>query len=129
MKQGLSPDDAARTAVRHFLPYYGRRDMSFMEKPCYVYVLINPDSKQAFYIGISVNPWWRFYAHCKDPCSAAYPALKLMFDGRDLFQRDEVLKIYRVCRTRQEALDLEYRLVTSTPGLLNRPYKRGKAYS
>ena len=50
----------------------------------------------------------------------------LMKDG--LFARDEILKIYKECRTRQEATDLEYRLVTSTPGLLNRPYKKGKSY-
>lgn len=91
-----------------------------MKRPCYVYVLMNPDNKRPFYIGISENPWDRFEAHRRDPCSSAWPAMRLLFDGRDLFQRDEVLKVYKRCRDRQSAIDVEFNLINSTPGLLNK---------
>lgn len=108
---------------------YGAKDMSFMDDPCYVYVLMGPWNKRPFYIGISNNPWYRFEAHRQDPCSAVWQVMRLLFDGRELFHRDEILKIYKKCATRAEALEIEYRLVVSTPKLLNRPYVRGRAYT
>jgi len=95
---------------------------------CFVYQLLDPwiDGCPPFYIGISNNPWYRFYSHCHDRCSAAYPLLSVFL--RYGVTRDDILTIYKECATREEAFDLEYRLVTTTPDLLNRPYKRGKAY-
>ena len=107
---------------------YRQHNVDYLNEPTYVYVLMNPDTKDAFYIGISVSPWGRFEQHYRDPCSAAYRIMRMLFDGRNLFHRDEILKIYKRCATRQEALDLEYRLVTTTPNLLNRPYRRGRSY-
>lgn len=96
--------------------------------PCYVYVLMNPGNKRPIYIGISSNPWGRFDAHCNDPCSAAWPALRIMV-GSGLFHRDEILKIYKVCTDRNEALDLEHRLIMTTPGLLNRDKRRYRMWN
>ena len=105
--------------------YRPLRDMKFMDEPCYVYVLIDPISEKPFYIGISNNPIYRFECHSKERWSAAYPALRLLLGDHC---REEILWIYKKCETRSEAFEIEYRLVTSTPGLLNRPYKRGKSY-
>jgi hypothetical protein len=77
-------------------------------------------------VGISNNPWYRFYSHCHDRSSAAYPLLSLF--QKHKVPRDEILMIFRECTTRDEAFDLEYRLVIATPGLVNRPYKKGKSY-
>lgn len=84
------------------------------------------DVPAPFYIGISNNPWYRFYSHCHDTCSAAYPLLSFFMNYG--ITRDEILSIYRECRTRREAFDLEYELVNTTPNLVNRPYKLGRAY-
>lgn len=100
----------------------------YMQEPCYVYVLINPGNKRPFYIGISNNPWSRFYSHQHDRASAAWPALRLLL-GEGLFHRDEILKIYRCCPDRRTALDVEYNLVKATPKLLNRPYSAGRRYA
>ena len=104
------------------------KDMRFMDEPCYVYCLVDPWKRgnPPFYIGISKNPWYRFYEHSHDRCSAAYDTLQILLTMKE--PRDRILKIYKECRDRRSATDLEYRLVTSTPGLLNRPYKKGKSY-
>lgn len=96
---------------------------------CFVYRLMDPlghDVPEPFYIGISNNPWYRFYSHSHDKFSAAYPLLSIFLKYG--IPRDEILSIYRECATRREAFDLEYELVTTTPNLVNRPYKRGRAY-
>lgn len=96
---------------------------------CFVYRLIDVwgEDKPPFYIGISNNPWYRFYSHCHDRSSAAYPLLSV-FQKYNV-PRDEVLSIVRECPMRREAFDLEYHLVSSTPNLVNRPYVRGRAYA
>lgn len=95
---------------------------------CFIYALADPwDDYSPFYIGISNNPWYRFYSHCHDPCSAAYPLLRVFLKWG--VPRDEILIIAKECSTRREAFDLEYKLVTSTANLVNRPYKRGRAYT
>lgn len=94
---------------------------------CYVYVLTNPITRRPFYVGVSNNPWYRFYSHQHDRCSAVWDFLNFLTENMGL-HRDEILKIYRRCASRREAFDLEYQLVTSTSGLLNRPYKRGRSY-
>ncbi|MCK1445407.1 GIY-YIG nuclease family protein [Bradyrhizobium sp. 48] len=99
-----------------------------MSEPCYVYVLVNPADGKPFYIGISNNPWYRFYSHQHDRCSAAWDFLNFLTENEG-FERNQILTIYRKCESRSEAFDLEHRLVTSTPGLLNRPYRRGRAYA
>jgi len=94
----------------------------------FVYQLVDPwvEGRPPFYIGLSNNPWYRFYSHCHDRFSAAYPLLSVFLKWG--VERDEILKIYRECTTRREAFDLEYQLVMSTPDLVNRPYKRGRSY-
>lgn len=109
------------------MSYYRPNDTSFMTKPCFVYFLLDPfDEWNPFYIGISNNPWYRFYEHSHDASSAAYPLLR--FFRTYEVPRDDILKIHKECVTRSEAFDLEYQLVMSTPNLVNRPYKRGKSY-
>lgn len=96
--------------------------------PCYVYVLFNPLTNEPFYIGISQNPWYRFYQHCHDPCSAAWNYLGYLTENCGCHQ-DDILHIYKRCPDRQTALYIEHDLVTSTAGLLNKPYKRGRSYA
>lgn len=98
-----------------------------MTATCFVYILVNPQTGKPFYIGISNNPWYRFYEHRHDRCSAVWDFLNFLTENEGI-ERDLILKIYRECSSRREAFDLEYQLVTSTPGLLNRPYKRGRSY-
>lgn len=95
---------------------------------CFVYQLLDPweDGCPPFYIGISNNPWYRFYTHCHDRCSAAYPLLRVFLEHG--VTQEDILSIYKECQTRREAFELEYQLVTATPNLLNRPYRRGRAY-
>jgi len=95
---------------------------------CFVYQLNDPweEGWPPFYIGISNNPWDRFYSHCHDRFSSAYPLLALFL--RQGVTRDDILYIYQECQTRREAFELEHQLVTTTPNLLNRPYRRGRAY-
>jgi predicted GIY-YIG superfamily endonuclease len=105
------------------------RHMGYMDEPCYVYCLVDPWKRgnPPFYIGISNNPWYRFYSHCHDRCSAAYDALQILLMMKE--PRDRILKIYKKCPNRRAAIELEHRLVTSTPKLLNRPYVRGRSYA
>jgi predicted GIY-YIG superfamily endonuclease len=91
---------------------------------CYVYMLCDPETEKPFYIGIAKNPWSRFYSHCHEKWSAAWPVLQRLVEK---FGQDDILKIYRECPDRRAAFDLEYKLVSSTPGLLNRPYRRARA--
>lgn len=95
---------------------------------CFVYFLLDPfEDGNPFYIGISKNPWYRFYEHSHDRSSAAYPLMRLFRQWG--VPRNDILKIHKECTTRRDALDLEYRLVMSTPDLVNRPYVRGRAYA
>lgn len=94
---------------------------------CFVCALVDPIDESIFYIGISQNPWYRFYSHHHDRCSAAYNLLNALL-GMD-YTRDDILLIVKECTTRREAFDIEYRLVTSIEGLCNRPYKRGRSYT
>jgi predicted GIY-YIG superfamily endonuclease len=86
--------------------------------PCYVYCLFDPMRRKPFYIGIASNPWNRFDGHRHDCGSAAWRILNQLLEAG--YQRQMILKIYKKCPDRQAALDLEYSLVTSTKGLLNR---------
>ena len=99
-----------------------------MSEPCFVYGLFDPRTSEPFYVGISNNPWYRFYTHCHDRCSAAWDLLQFLTQNCG-FERDEILAIVKECPDRRSAFDLEYLIVTSTPGLLNRPYKRARAYT
>lgn len=94
------------------------RDLSGV---CYVYVLFNPETESPFYVGVSKNPWARFYSHSHERWSAAWPVLQLLLKR---YGQDEILKIHRECPDRRTAFDLEYEMVTTTSGLLNRPYSR-----
>lgn len=98
-----------------------------MSEPCFVYVLVDPRHGKPFYVGISNNPWYRFYSHQHDRTSAAWGFLTFLLENEGI-ESSRILKIYRKCKTRREAFDLEHNLVTSTPGLLNRPYRRGRSY-
>jgi len=100
-----------------------------MDEPCYVYILVDPrNDGKPFYVGISNNPRYRFYSHCHDRCSAVWDFLNFLTQNCDI-ERDDILKIYEHCPNRSSAFDLEYRLVTTLPGLFNRPYRRGKSYA
>lgn len=84
---------------------------------CYVYCLIDPRNNKPFYIGVSKYPWGRLNAHASDRCSAAWPVVRSLLDAK--VRPDEILKIYKRCPDRNSALDLEHRLISTTPGLVN----------
>lgn len=94
------------------------RDLSGV---CYVYMLVDPETAQPFYIGVAKNPWSRFYSHQHEKWSAAWPELQRLLLK---FKQDDILKIHTKCPDRRSAFDLEYELVSFTAGLLNRPYSR-----
>jgi predicted GIY-YIG superfamily endonuclease len=99
-----------------------------MSTHCYVYGLFDPRTLRPFYIGISQNPWLRFDQHRYDRASAAWDFLQFLTQNCG-FERDEILAIFTICPDRRAALDLEYLFVTSTPDLLNRPYRRERSYA
>lgn len=98
-----------------------------MSATCFVYVLTDPRTRKPFYVGISNNPWYRFYSHLHDRCSAVWDFLNFLTENEGI-ERDRILHVWCECASRREAFEIEYRLVKSTPGLLNRPYKRGRSY-
>lgn len=91
--------------------------------PCFVYCLVNPRNGKPFYIGISSNPWSRFESHVHDASSAAWPVLRILVK-QERIERDRILKIYRECPDRNAALQLEHRLIASTPKLVNKDRRR-----
>lgn len=88
---------------------------------CYIYMLVDPETDLPFYVGIAKNPWSRFYSHQHEKCSAAWPELQRLLR---VFKQADILKIHTECPDRRAAFDLEYDLVRSTAGLVNRPYSR-----
>ncbi len=89
--------------------------------PCGVYVIVNPRTRNPFYVGISKWPWVRFDQHRTDVASAAWEELNFWLR---YYPPSHIFKIYKWCRDRRAALDLEYRLIHSVPGLLNRDTRR-----
>jgi hypothetical protein len=87
---------------------------------CYVYLLVDPADNCVFYVGISINPWNRFYAHCHDRTSAVWDFLGFLTQNCAR-GRDEILHIYEHCTSRQMALDVERYLIATIPGLMNKP--------
>lgn len=85
---------------------------------CFVYVLVDPRNRRPFYVGISKNPRARFWQHCTDTGSGGWPLAREL---RNLgYGADRVLKVVKRCRDRRAAMEIEHRLITSTPNLLNR---------
>lgn len=100
-----------------------------MSDPCYVYALVDPRrDNRPFYIGISKDPFNRFYAHLHDPCSAVWDFLHFLTENCSL-DREDILCLLHKSPDRRAALDLEYELVMTLPDLMNRPYRRGKSYT
>ena len=90
--------------------------------PCYVYCLFDPPKRRPFYVGISKYPFYRFEQHRRDQCSAAWPTLnRLLNEG---YEAGRIYKIYKKCSDRNAALELEYKLITTTPGLVNKERRR-----
>jgi hypothetical protein len=89
--------------------------------PCYVYVIVNPHTRNPVYVGISKYPWERFNQHRLDRCSAAWQCVN---EWLKTFPPGHIFKIYKRCDDRRAAHDLEYKLVCSTPGLLNRDKRK-----
>jgi predicted GIY-YIG superfamily endonuclease len=85
---------------------------------CAVYCFVNPLTKKFFYIGISKYPEVRFKNHKNDRCSSAHEELNALLSQG--IAPDRILKVYKVCKNRNEALKLEHKLIISTPYLLNR---------
>jgi len=89
--------------------------------PCAVYCIVNPLTRNPFYVGISKWPWVRFDQHRHDRSSAAWGNLTLWLE---LFPPGHIFKIYKWCEDRNAALALEHRLICAVPGLLNRDFNR-----
>lgn len=96
-----------------------------MKEPVYVYCLIDPINRQPFYIGISRYHWYRFEQHRTDRASPAYGYVNALLNRG--IEPQQIYKIYKKCPDRITARELEYRLITSAPRLLNRdrnqPYR------
>src|SRR5580765_6105397 len=119
---GYSPAEAVRAvvaAVKQSQP--SRLHEKDLSGPCAVYVMVVPTSRKPFYVGISKYPWARFDQHRHDPGSAARGCLNAWLK---IFPAGHIFKIYKWCRSRNEALALEHRLISTTPGLLNRDRRR-----
>lgn len=101
-----------------------RRDCGAAYRPqdltgaCSVYCFINPITKKFFYVGIAKNPLERFKTHRHDKCSSAHLELNALLSQG--IAPAQILKVYKVCKNRNEALRLEHKLIISTPDLLNR---------
>lgn len=100
---------------RTYGPAYRPHDLT---GECAVYCFVNPMTKKVFYIGISKYPLERFKNHKNDRASSAHEELNYLLSQG--IEPDRILKIYKVCKNRNEALKLEHKLITSTPNLLNR---------
>ncbi len=85
--------------------------------PTYVYCLFDPRNRRPFYIGISKYQWYRFEQHKQDPSSSAWAPLNALLQKG--FSPQCIYKIYKKCPNRNAALELEHRLINSTPGLVN----------
>jgi|SRR5215475_538228 len=89
-----------------------------LDGECWVYVIYNPIKRIPLYIGISSNPWRRFEDHRSDPACAPYHYIRKFLDLG--FSSQQIMKPYKRCCDRREALSIEFRLVEATPGLVNR---------
>lgn len=95
---------------------------SRLSGPCSVYLLVDPAKGVPFYVGVSKQPVTRFDGHCSDVISPAYQTVRrLMREGHS---RSRILKIYRRCQSREEALALESKLISTIPNLVNRERRR-----
>jgi predicted GIY-YIG superfamily endonuclease len=103
----------------------GRLHQKDLSGPCGVYCIVNPRTRNPFYVGISKYPWSRFDQHRVDVTSAAWEEMNLWLRH---YPPTHVFKIYKWCPDRQAALDLEYRLIHSVPGLLNRDGRRFRVF-
>lgn len=100
---------------------------SYAKLPTFVYALVYPwnvlvgtsprRKKSPFYIGVSVNPWNRFYNHRNDACSPAFGHMKYFHENGA--KQDQILIIIDKLASRNKALDLEHKLITTIPHLLN----------
>ena len=112
-KAGLSDEEIVRICEAKY-PYGGGKQLG---GECWVYSLWFPPKKKPFYFGISRNPWVRFDNHRSDPACGGYPYVaRLLKLG---YQRDQILKIYKRCKDRNEAAELEFRLIETTGGVIN----------
>ena len=90
--------------------------------PTWVYVIVDPRTRRPFYVGITMYLWYRFDQHRTDPGSAAWGRInELLAAG---YAPNRIYKPYRCCADRNEALRLEYKLITAIPDLLNRSRQR-----
>jgi len=85
--------------------------------PTIVYKLICPIKKDIKYIGITNNIETRFKNHlnCKNN-KAKYKWIKNLNE----FNKEPILEIIKKCKTRQEAEELEQKLINTHKGLLNK---------
>lgn len=121
IRAGLDPDLVQRVAAIAGVPVAVKKEEA---PPCYVYFLVDPRSCDPFYVGMSDNPWYRFYSHCHDCCSAAY--YKLMELTECGYDEKHILVIHKECQDRKEAFDVEHRLIVTMAGLLNRDKRKRK---
>jgi hypothetical protein len=130
IKAGLDPVEVSKLIARYGaeLRRPARRiHQKDLSGTCFIYFLVDPRDQKPFYIGISMSPWGRFDNHRHDPSSAAHRRLMDIIQTTGA-KRGDILKIHKECRNRDEALDLEYRLINSTPGLVNKCRTRSKMF-
>jgi predicted GIY-YIG superfamily endonuclease len=96
--------------------YYGSEKR--LDGECWVYILFDPLKKKPIYIGISRDPWLRWKQHISDPGSGAWRRVReLRAVG---ISQQQILKLYKRCKDRNEAAAIEFRLIETTPGVLNK---------
>lgn len=94
---------------------------------CSVYFLFDPRTRKPFYVGISKYPYGRFRAHQRDPASEAWPIVSDLVENG--FSQDQILKIYKVCRDRNAAWELEHKLIHTVRGLINKDRRRFRVFN
>ena len=85
--------------------------------PTWVYALADPFKRKTFYIGIATDPWKRFREHSTNRYGPAFPHIQRLLAAGASPQ--QILKPYKRCATRSDALKVECRLIFATPELTN----------
>jgi predicted GIY-YIG superfamily endonuclease len=115
IRAGASMDlvNRAAAAIRVQPPL---RNPSYAKQPTFVYALVDPRTQAWFYVGITIMPEARLQNHRTDRSSAAWERIQEIERAGFECEMDIVAEY----ADRNEALRLEYDLIMSSDGLVNR---------
>ena len=98
--------------------------------PTFVYGLVDPrwcpPEGLIFYVGITISPGYRLYTHRHDPCSVAWQRIR---EIEVLSGYETEMNILAEFANRQDAFDLEHRLICTLPNLVNRDKRRFRVHN